>query len=388
MATGHVEKRGKKWQVVLELGRDSQGKRIRKYVSPKCETRKEATTLLAMKIAEIERGEYIDPEAGQVTVETLLEQWLNSKGNIKPTTRENYEIVIESRITPRIGSIPLSKLTPLHIEAFKNELLRKGRSDGKGGLSSRSVEYTLVILKSALEKAVDWELISRNPARNIEMPDTDDSKDVRPFTVEQSKRIMETVKGERLYAAFVVLLATGIRRGELLGLRRKDILWKTKQLYIRQALVRRNGGLEFSSTKNKQKRKITVSENVLNVLRKHLNKQNDERLKAEEYNDLDLVFCRPNGDPINPSTFTHYFTDTIMPKAGITNEQLEENETYNLHSMRHTTATLLLKHGYSMKQIQEILGHTSITTTMDIYTEVDSELEERAAMELDRIVFG
>lgn len=389
MASGHVEKRGKKWQVVLDLGYDDKGKRIRKYVQPKCESERLAKKLLIMKLAEIERGEYIDPDAGKVTVATHMKQWLDLQTHIKETTKENYEIIINSRIVPFLGSYELGKLTPLHVEQFKKHLLKKGRADGKGGLSARSVEYTLTILNSALESAVDWDLILKNPARKVKKP-KGEGVEVKPFSLEQTNKIFEVVRNERMYAAFVVLLATGIRRGELLGLRRKDILWKENKIWIRQTVVRRKNGVAFSTPKTKKSiRKITVSDNVMNVLREHLKRQNDERLEWKEaYQDHDLVFCRENGDPINPSTFTRYFLSTVMPRAGITRATLGDNEKYDLHSLRHTTATLLLRRGTSLKQIQELLGHSTITTTANIYTEVASELEEAAAQKLDELLFA
>lgn len=388
MATGHVEKRGKKWQVVLDFGYDENGKRIRDYVKPKCDTKTKAKTLLAMKIAEIERGEYVDPNAGKITVATHMKQWLELI-EIRDTTRETYEIVIDSRIIPFLGRYELGKLTKLHIDRFKKHLLTKGRKDGKGGLSAKTVEQTLTVLNSALEYAVDWELILRNPARKIKKP-KGGGKVVKPFSLEQSNRILGVVREERMYAAFVVLLATGIRRGELLGLRRKDVLWKENKIWIRQTIVRRKKGVAFSKPKTKKSiRKIKVSDNVVNVLREHLKKQNDERLEWKEaYQDHDLVFCRENGEPINPSTFSHYFIDTIMPKAGISSADLENDEKYDLHSLRHTTATLLLRRGASLKQIQELLGHSNITTTANIYTEVASELEEAAAQKLDELLFA
>jgi len=383
MASGHIEKRGKKYQVVLELGYDDQGKRMRKYVQPKVETRALAKKLLAMKIAEIERGEYVDPNAGKTTVKSFLEQWLETKTDIENTTKESYQEVIDTRIVPRIGSIPLNKLTPMHLESFKLDLLKNGRRDGKGGLSSRSVEYTLSILSSALEKAVDWDIILRNPMRKVDMPAKKSDK-VPPFTNEQVKKILEFLKDDSMYAAFVVLVATGVRRGELLGLRKKDILWNEKAIRIEQTVVRTKGGYIIKPPKTEEsKRKIKVSDNVLNALKEHLKAQNAERLQFKgEYKDHGLVFCRPNGEPINPSTFTSRFIHTILPKVGI------EKGKYHLHSFRHTTATLLLARGYSMKQIQKMLGHSTITTTMDIYTDVDPELEQSAALELDDMLFA
>lgn len=330
-------------------------------------------------------GAYLEPT--KVTLGQWIDIWLNNYKSIKveKTTLGNYYTMIETYIKPQIGKIQLRQLQPSNLQRYYNYLQEKGRAKGSGGLSPRMVRYIHSIIHAALDQAMKEGLIIRNPAEATELPKMKKA-DVEPLTIEEVNRFIETIKTDRLFPAFCLALKTGLRRGEILGLRWQDIDFKGKKLHVRQTLVEaREPGEEKKVTllfkppkTEKSKRTIPLTDDIIKLLKAHKAKQNEDKLFfGKKYHDNGLVFCSEDGKPIWPRNFLRRFTN-LQKKAGI--------EHHRLHDLRHTFATLLLAEGEELRNVQELLGHERISTTADIYTKVLEESKRKAVSKLDSLI--
>jgi len=250
--------------------------------------------------------------------------------------------------------------------------------DGRGGLSSRTVRYTHAVIYSALKQALKEQLIARNVAEAVVLP-AQQKKEIRPLTTEEVHRLLSAAKDDRLYPAFLLELGSGLRRGELLGLRWQDVDLKAGVITVRQSLIRTRAGLVFQEPKTERsKRNLPLPPAVVRELKAHRARQAEEKLLlGPDYEDRGLVFCLENGKPLDPRNFTRHF-ELLLKKAGLPHVRF--------HDLRHTHATQLLGLGVHAKIVQERLGHTTISTTLDTYSHAVPGLQEEAARKLDALL--
>jgi integrase len=220
---GHIRKRGERsWAIVLDLGRDADGKRVQKWHTVQG-TKKEAERRLTELLSSINIGMYVEPS--KLTVGDFLGKWLqaSAKATVSGKTFERYSEIVNRRWIPAIGSIPLLKLTPLRIQACYSEWLSDGRLDGKkGGLSAQTVLHHHRVLREALNQAVRWQLMPRNPADAVDAPKRE-RKEMRALNEGETAWLLEAARGTRLYVPILVAVTTGVRRGELLAFRWRDL---------------------------------------------------------------------------------------------------------------------------------------------------------------------
>lgn len=371
MASGHLEKRSEKsWAIVIECGKDpltGKRKRLKKAFRG---NKRDAEKELARLLMEIEQGFYIEPS--KLTTSEYLKKWHEDycKNKLASSTCENYWIILDKHLIPALGAIPLSKLKPLHIQDYYAKALSKG-------LSLRSVQYHHAILRKALQQAVKWKLIPYNPADGAESP-RPQRKEQNVLPAEKVNEFLERISGDPFYPLIYTALWTGMRRGELLGLRWRDVDLKGKSINVVQSLRWVAGECRFEDVKTeKSRRNIPIPDALVTFLKKLRKEQAEIKLRQENYQDYGLVFCRPDGAPWCPSTITHHFHD-LAKNAGFPD--------LRFHDLRHTHATLLLKQGVHPKVVQERLGHASITTTMDIYSHVLPTLQKQAIEQLGTVI--
>lgn len=223
---GHLVHRGKDpktWSLVIELGRDPQtGKRRQKWISFKG-TKREAQAALTDLLKELNEGTFVEPS--KETVGQYLDRWLRdyAKPSLRQTTYESYESVIRVHVTPAIGHIPLAKLKPVHLQQLYAARLADGRADGRpGGLSATTVRYIHAVIKEALKHAVKWGLLARNVADAVDPPRIS-RREQQAWSPEEAQRFLAAVREDRLYPLYLMAITTGMRRGELLGLRWQDV---------------------------------------------------------------------------------------------------------------------------------------------------------------------
>lgn len=366
------------WAGQVSIGYDpATGKLRRKSFYGK--TRKEVADKMAQALQGVRSGTFVEP--AQTTFGEWLDKWLTSykKSQLKPSTYESYEALVNVHIKPALGKVPMAKLQAHMLQSFYNEKLAAGRADGKGGLSTRMVRYLHAVIRQALQQAVKEGLLARNVA-DATSPPTVKSKQMRPLAEDELLAFFDAARSDRLFAAYVLAATTGLRRGELLGL-----CWDCVDLehgvitVQRQLLVLKDGLSLEETTKSKSgRRSITLTDDAIRELKAHRKRQAQEKLLlGEAYQDNGLVFCKEDGTPFDPREFTKRF-QRWLTKAGLPKVRL--------HDLRHTHATLLLKKGVPAKIVQERLGHSSITMTLDLYSHVTPEMQKLAAATLNGLL--
>lgn len=301
--------------------------------------------------------------------------WMDNykKIELRLSTWENYMRSIKNHIYPALGHIPLRDLKTDDIQNLYNRMIKEGRAPA-------TVRRNHQIINSCLKQAVENRLLSWNPAEAAKLPKLTDTK-VRAMTFEEMSKFLSVLQEDRWGAAFLCLLGTGLRMGELLALRWQDVDLDKQILHVRQALVRtKEKGVYFDEPKTeKSKRAIPIPGEVVEALKKHRIQQFQLRLAVgEKYQNHDLVFATSVGTPIYPRYFTRKFYK-LRDKAGIPKD-------INLHALRHTYATRLLEQGENLKTVQELLGHTDISTTANTYSHVSIEVKQKAAAKMDKLL--
>ena len=371
---GSIVKRGTKtYALVIDLGADKSGKRRQKWHSfrgTKADAQKELTRLLNA----LNGGEYIEPH--KLTIGDWLEDWLTQvEGDVAGKTFERYGEIVRKHLAPNLGHIPLVKLTDLDIEAFYKTALKSGRLDGKGGLSRRTVLHFHRVLSEALNRAVKKRLIPKNPATLADKPQVE-HQEMRALTEEETASLLRVAQGSRMYTPALILFTTGLRRGELLGLRWKDIDFEARTLNVNQVVQLVSREATFKQPKTKRSRRtLSLSQVSLDALKAHQTEQKKLRLQiGKYYSNLDLVFCETDGAIWNPDLFTAAFR-RLVTKADIGHVRT--------HDTRHTHASQLLRAGVNAKVVSERLGHSTVAFTLDVYGHLLPDMNETAAAAVD-----
>jgi integrase len=373
------------WCAVLTLGLDPEtGKQKRKFYYGR--TQKEVKGKLARAQADIRNGIFISNN-NEMTYGEWLDVWLElyARPRISQATYESYEENIRLHIKPTLGHIKITELKTDHLQKLYNQKSESGRLDGTGGLSPRSVELIHVPNHAALKQAVKLGLVMRNVSEGTSRP-RKTKKRTKFLTVEEQEIFQGALQNERLEAAFLLDLGTGLRVGELLALRWEDIDLEARRIRIERAIsrVRVKGSetktaLQFHEPKTPSSiRTVPVSPILVREIKKHRKRQNEEKVRAgSAYNDQGLVFCSELGQPIDPRNLSRKL-DQLIKKAGL--------PSFGMHTLRHTFATRLHEKGVQAKTVADILGHSDTSTTQNIYTHVTHEHKQLAVNELDEIL--
>ncbi|GHO72628.1 site-specific integrase [Ktedonobacter sp. SOSP1-85] len=348
------------------------GKRRSFYGKTKTEARQkrdEAKRLAA-------RDEYVEPNRQKTG--DYFEHWIATHGpTIERSTAQMYAYYIRKHFIPILGHIQLQKLTVDHVQHMFDQLIKEG-------LQSTTLRLLHRIIKAALNDAVRWERIPKNPARYVKLPKEEEKREKRLLTANEAQRLIATAQdalseGQQIGAIILLLITTAIRIGEAQGLHWSEVHFEKKEIRIQSTLKYDRKGLGLYETQPKSEsseRKIHLSRISLETLSAHHVNQVEMRLQASEWEDNNLVFTTPQGKP------TWY--NTIRKQMAKFFRSIDLPEDLRPHELRHNVATALLEAGVSMKTVQELLGHSKITTTMDIYGHVTPQMRENAADEIDR----
>jgi integrase len=303
------------------------------------------------------------------SVEAYLRRWLVAiEPSLRPSTFRAYELCL-SRISRLIGRTKLQALEPPTLQGAYATLLRRG-------LSPSTVRQTHVVLHGALRQAVRWNLLVRNPTDAVSPPRVP-RHEMATLTEDEVRRLFEVTRGDRLHPLWVLLATTGLRSGEALGLKWSDVDLDTGTLTITRALQYQRGrGYVFVEPKtSRSRRSVPLPAGTVQVLIAHRRRQAEERILAgPDWRALDLVFCRSLGQPLDRSelsTRLHKITDAAgLPRVRV-------------HDLRHTAATHLLTKKVHPKIVQDLLGHSTITLTLDTYSHVIPSLTREASRHMD-----
>ena len=366
---GTVYQVGNRWRAEVMVG----GVRHRAYF----ETRKEALTWLAEIRLRADRG--MLPEPSKVTLGEYLQHRLKNvaRHTVRPWTYVSYESRVRVHIIPELGHIRLQALKPSDLEAFCSRKLQ-------AGLSRRSVAFLHAVLRRAMGHAERLGLIDRSPAARVEPPRWN-APQARTLSPEEAARFLEAARRSEYYPLFVLALATGMRKGELLALRWSDVDLAEGTVRVTRTLYRVGGRWVEGEPKTAAgKRKVVLPPGAATVLKEHRVAQLGARLKAgagwaPEPGLEDLVFTSRTGKPILPRNVNRAL-EAVLRRAGLPR--------LRFHDLRHSHATLLLKEGVNPRVVQERLGHSTVSLTLQVYSHVLPDLQAEAAEKLDRALFG
>lgn len=377
---GSISKRKDgRWQGCVTVGYDPETEKPKKkYFYGK--NRKEVQEKVTEALGKAQGGNYQEPS--KLRLSEWFNTWLNDymKTSLRPTTWESYKTQVDRHILPGLGHLRLSQLQTSHLQKLYNEKLNGGRYDKKpGGLSPRTVRYIHVIIHGALEQAKKEGLVTINVSDAAKLP-SDPKKEIRVLDREGIKEFLSEVRPTKYFPIYFLALNTGMRRGEILGLRWKDVDLKEGLISINQGLVRVRGqGLIFQEPKTKlSKRTIGISPEVINELKLHRKRQMTDIVNAGEAFDKEagLIFCNQLGKPICPRDLTRHF-EKVIDKLGLD---------ITFHSLRHTFATISLEEGVDIKTTQETLGHHAAAFTLDVYSSVTSKMKKEATSKIGNLL--
>ncbi|MGA8017173.1 MAG: site-specific integrase [Candidatus Dormiibacterota bacterium] len=366
---GSVRRRGKgAWELTLELAQDPvTGERQRRFVTVRG-TRRDAERELAARIHAIETGTHVD--VSRETVAQYLSRWLRdyAKPSVAPRTYERYAEIVTRHLVPQLGAGALARLQPAHIVAAERGWL-------DSGLSASTVLKFHRLLREAFHHAVKWRLIAVNPADAVTPPRVE-RREMSVLSPSQATALLAQSRGTEFEAVMTTALYSGLRLGELRGLRWRDLDLDAGRLSVQQTLQKVPGGgvVARQPKTHRSRRSVSLPSALVDVLREHRRRQVEARLLAgDAWADGDLVFTDALGRALSETRLRWAFW-RLLREAGLPR--------IRLHDLRHTMATLMLAAGEHPKVVSERLGHSTVSITLDTYSHVLPGLQAAAAERL------
>ena len=302
-----------------------------------------------------------------------LDRWLadSVSDTVKATTFERYEQITRLHLKPALGRVKLKALTPAHVRGLYRE-------KQQAGLSARTVRYIHTALHKALKQAVMDGLIPRNATEAVKPPQPT-REEMRPLTPEQAKLLLQVAheSGDRLEALYVLAIHTGLRQGELLGLKWDDVDLDDGSLQVRRTLAITKNGFVFTSPKTSgSRRSVKLTRRATEALRSHLERQLGEIDRVGSlWSENGLIFASETGEPLDRRAVTKLKFKPLLKRAGLPE--------IRFHDLRHTCATLLLTRNVNPKIVSEMLGHSTIAITLDTYSHVLPNMRDQAAAAME-----
>jgi integrase len=367
---GHIRKKGQhSWQITLDIGNGSDGKRRRVYETVKG-GKKDAQRRLHELIVGLEKGVYTPP--GRLTVAEQLRSWLEGyvKTNCSERTLDGYQSIIETHLIPALGHVQLKHLHPQAIQNYYGKVCKQ--------LSARTVHHHHRVLSQALKWAVRQGYLGRNPCELVDAPSAR-KRLMRTLTPSEVEVLLVIAANSYYYPIIYTAVSTGLRQAELLGLTWRCIDVDYLSISVTQVLYKRRGVCQFKEPKTTHsRRRVAMTPKLALFLREY--RAERERLYHELGKELtldDLVFTSMDLKPLNSSVLTHAFT-RIAKQAGLNGTRF--------HDLRHTFASLMLLRGAKPKVISEALGHSSVAFTMDVYSHIIEGMQSDAMALLGEVL--
>jgi len=372
-----ITKRGGKYSYTIRIPDPLTGKTKPKWVGGFL-TEQEAKVALAKAKVSLSSGSYVAPT--KLTLEQFLRDWVEIHAlTLSEKIADDYRIMIETKIIPRLGKIALVQLKPSHIQKFYGELRESGAQDG-GALSARTVTYIGTVLKTALKYAVEVEgILAVNVATRVANP-KGEARRLEPWTVDEMKKFLAGISEHRLFALYRLAIFSGARKGEIIALKWSDLDFERQTLSIsKNRLYFNHKTIEQNRTKGGEGRRvISLDPETVEILRSHRKRQFEERLSAGElWKESGNIFVTVDGEPIHYSTPTAIFA-RYRDKLGLREQRF--------HDLRHLHATQLLQNETPLHVVSKRLGHSQVMTTASIYAHVTSEQEKKASLTFAKAV--
>jgi integrase len=380
---GHIARQDDRYYVVIDDGIDPKTGKRRQTWHPAGKNRRAAERLLAELLEQKRTDTYVEPN--RLTLAGyLLDEWLPlAQTDLRHSTYDSYRRNAELHVVPRIGKTALQKLRPIDLTKFYAELLRDGRRDGRGGLAPKTVHNIHQMIRKALEDAVQLNYVVRNAAASAKVPKPTSSRrrEMQYWTADELRRFLDANTGSPHWPAWYVAANTGMRRGEVLGLRWRDVDLERARLAVRHTIISVAYEMRTSDAKtDRSERVIDLDARTIEVLQSHRTAQRRARqLLGDGYRNHDLVFAKADGEPIHPDVFGDAFERRVSRS---------DVPRIRFHDLRHTHATLLLQAGVPAKVVSERLGHATVAFTMQVYAHVIPGMQADAAAAFGNLVFG
>ena len=360
---GSVFKRGKRW--VAQVG--SGDNRETQYF----DTQREANAWRHKTVEQRRQGLVF--AGSKVLLSKFLDEWLVvAKTSVRPNTYHQYSQIVHQHINPMLGEILLKDLRPDHVQSLYTKKL-------EDGVSPSTTRMIHAVIHRSLNDALKLGLIVRNVSDSVTRPKVP-RKEMKTLDDYQVRLLIQAAESSQMEALFWVAVTTGLRQGEILGLKWSDLDWQTRRTHVQRQVQRRKGeGLVFCEPKSASGRRVIVlGQSTIDKLRQYKkDQQNDRMLAGNKWQEHDLIFPSPIGTPLDPSNIVKAYKRSLKA-AGLPE--------IRFHDLRHTAATLMLQQGINPKIVQERLGHSDISLTLNTYSHVLPHMQEEAAEKMDELL--
>lgn len=335
----------------------------------------DARKFLREQQTNIDRGTFVAPPKPKMIGE-ILDAWIATKTDVRPTTMEGYKVSVEKWLKPRLGGIKMPALTEAQVRTAMTDLAASGGRKGRA-LSPRSCQLALIVLRQAINYAMKQGWAVRNVATDVTIKQT--RTEMACWTPDQARTFLTATREDRLYALWTLYLTRGPRRGELAGLRWENVDLEEGCMRIKRTIVLVDGHPQESTPKTKAGiRRIGLDAGLVDILRTHRRHQLEDKLRAgTAWTDTGHVFTDELGQPLNPDHISDRFTK-LCKEAKV--------PVIRLHDARHTAATLMLASGEDIKVVSKILGHADSRITVEIYQHVLPGQDDQAGARLTAMV--
>ncbi|MED1201988.1 site-specific integrase [Heyndrickxia acidicola] len=360
-------KKGYTWSFTLDLGIDPETGKRKQITRRGFDSKKEAELAANQITLDIENKSFVNEK--DVHFKDLIQDYLEliAKQSVKPSTFYGYTTVVNKRLIPKFGHIKVKKINPKLISSYYNDLLKEG-------LTEEYIQYIHAILKTASQTAVDWKYIKNDFMSNVKAPRRK-KNEVETWSIEECIKFLKRMKEQQdhIFILYYLAIYTGMRRGELLGLKWGAIDFDKRRIHITHSLYYIAGqGLVLQDPKTASgKRNISITDDVIAELQAYKVKKQEQLLKVGlKLNKDHFIISAFGGEPLNPNTIHKQFLYDIK-LAGV--------KRIRFHDLRHTHATIMLEIGENSKVVSERLGHSNVSITLDKYSHVSSNLQDSSA---------
>ncbi|MGY3314661.1 integrase [Peribacillus simplex] len=362
-----------KWDFIFNSGIDPMTGKRKQIRRRGFESKRHALDEMTKLKAEVLEDEFLD--LTKMTYEHYMEEWFQERKNtLQKTTYEIHSIYYRNVIKPALGQLKVQQIAPIQIQKFINELVNNT------SYSANTIHLIFRIVSTSLKKAKVLKLIKHNPSDGITLPKIM-KREMNIWSLKQVNQfIIESININRLtrcYIGFLISIYTGMRQGEILGLRWKDVDFETQTIFVRQTLTQ-NAEIKSGAKNEASVRSIHIPSKLVDELRSHRKQVLEEKLlHGSNYHDLDLIICTKSGNPMIPRNFRKEFYN-LTEKIGLPK--------IRFHDLRHTHATILIQQNVNVKLISERLGHADIETTLNTYSHVLPDMQRSVSDKLDKII--
>jgi integrase len=366
------------WYFTIEVNEGGKRKRIKRRGF---KTKKETEEAQRALLSELQKG--LDLRASKMLYKDFMQDWLeDKKTKVKPRTLETYRGLVNNHILPMrknaqgktvgLGDLALSDITPRHIQNLYNDLRATGR------LSGENIQKVHTIINESLKKAASWDMIIKNPAAVVDRPKAK-RIEMEYWTDDEARHFLEVAREDRYYYAFLLAITTGMRQGEILGLRWSDVDLKQRMISVRQILNHDGKTLEPGAKTDSGIRSIAIDRNTAAELEKLQRRTREEKMKHRDvYVDRNLVICTAYGTPVSPRNLNRTFY-RLTDKAGL--------KRIRFHDLRHTHVVMLLKLRENNKRIAERMGWASVKM-LDRYSHITPHMQQETADAFGEMFFS